>query len=462
LNYNSQKGYEQRIIELVKLGYNNKDIEDTLFSEGFETSNASIRSIKHRSKKSTKIADDNEEVVKEEPESDNVVHLTSKDKIIDSVDALIAHFGYDKDDWYVVKPQLGSYQMIAKVENTDMSYDKGKATGKIKKRPAETYTLYKCSVTLVRKKPVILEAAYPQPLQFESKRVAPKLMTYPIGSLQRELIVPDQQIGFFDVDDTIYPIHDPSALDISLALQYDIDPDGIIILGDILDLAEFGRWTTYPEYVGQSQRAINAAGEYLQAMRDISPNANINAIEGNHDSRPEDKLVKLMPEAYGLQRYTQDVKVEYPVLSTPFLLDFTSLYINFHTSLVGDYKSGEYQFCENGIAIHGIFARNKSGATAQAYLYDDRYTGTSVIYGHTHRMEWICKTIGRGNRLVHSYSPGCLCDIKGNVPPHSARNNWQQGVGVVYHNGKDIVNIEHIPIVNGEAFYRGKAYKAGG
>jgi hypothetical protein len=60
----------------------------------------------------------------------------------------------------------------------------------------------------------------------------------------------DSQIGFRRVDGELDPFHDVKAMALFTALVEIETPDRVVLAGDIIDLAEQGRWTQEAGFVG--------------------------------------------------------------------------------------------------------------------------------------------------------------------------------------------------------------------
>ena len=72
---------------------------------------------------------------------------------------------------------------------------------------------------------------------------------------------------------------------------------------------------------------------------------------------------------------------------------------------------------------------------------------------------------------VVAFSPGCLCRVDGAVPstksgvddvgmPIQRFESWQQGLAVVTELPSGRWTYEIVPIINGEAVYRGRVFNA--
>lgn len=274
---------------------------------------------------------------------------------------------------------------------------------------------------------------------------------------KKAIILPDPQI----------PFHDEGAMDVALQLVQDVKPDKIICVGDLLDLASFGRFAQRPEFAAQTQEAVIYAHKFFVTLRKMCPTAEIAVLEGNHDKRMETSILANAMHAYGLRR--ADDLEGYPVMSVPYLCAFDQLDVEW----VGGYPANRYWVNDNLQVRHGQRVKS-SGSTAKLVSDDER---VSTIFGHTHRIESHFKTVNvrHGGKTSAAYSIGCLCKIDGAVPSAKGGNDlkgdyvqnyedWQQAVCVVnYEDGDGSFNVNTVYINNFDnykATYNGKTYEA--
>jgi hypothetical protein len=74
---------------------------------------------------------------------------------------------------------------------------------------------------------------------------------------QTAVVLPDIQAGYFRLaDDSLEPTHDEVAIDTALAITRDARPDVVVLVGDNLDLPEFGKYLTTHPYQRTTQATI--------------------------------------------------------------------------------------------------------------------------------------------------------------------------------------------------------------
>lgn len=298
------------------------------------------------------------------------------------------------------------------------------------------------------------------------------------GGWETAVIVPDIQFGFYKSgiahDAPIVAIHDDAALSVALQVIAEMNPDQVVMVGDNLDFAEFGKYLTAPTFKQMVQPAIDRAAEFLQDLRAAAPKAKITWIQGNHEKRLPSYIQLNAEAAFGLTRginpRNNELRDRWPVLSLPVLLWMDELGVEY----LPGYPEAAYYINSNLRIVHGDKVVS-NGSTTNKYLNTN---SVSVIYGHIHRNELAYQTreTDQGPRTIMAASPGCLCRIDGAVPSVKSgldehgvpilqgAENWQQGLGVVQYQprgvGGEYFNYEPMWIFNGRGMFRGEEYFA--
>lgn len=275
-------------------------------------------------------------------------------------------------------------------------------------------------------------------------------------AIRKAVILPDPQI----------PFHDPKALQVALNVAVSIKPDFIIFPGDLLDMSEWSRFTMYPEFRDATMSAITEAYQMLRSLRKQLPNTRIIVMEGNHEQRLPEYILKNNVAAYSLRPASKPKS--WPSISVPALCSFDDIGIEY----IPGYPANKFWLNERLQVVHGTKASGRQNE-AKMVVNDERVT---TIFTHAHRISSYYKTVEvyGGARTNAAYNPGCLCLINGHVPstksgrdlegkPLESYENWQHGFAVVeYEEGDRPFHYEQVYIntFNGyEAFYRGKIYK---
>lgn len=280
--------------------------------------------------------------------------------------------------------------------------------------------------------PVIHPAA---PIKLSKRPIQPAVT----DGWSRCVVVPDIQIGFLrSGNGTFEPTHDTLAIDMTVDFIKKVKPSTIVLLGDNLDLPEFGKYRQHPSFQLTTQMTIDAASEICARFREAAGDkCEIVWLAGNHEERMPNYVIDNAKAAFGIKR--AGASNEWPVLSVPFLLrldDYEIFYL-------AGYPSNHFWLTPYLRFIHGHSVKSK-GSTAHIYLNDEK---VSVIYGHIHRNELAYQTRidYDGTATIMAASPGCLARVDGHVPsmkqgfdldgrPVISPENWQQGLAVVdYH-----------------------------
>ena len=355
-----------------------------------------------------------------------------------SLDELLDNFSIDRSEWEITNFKVNQWDVSAKEE----------VDGKV---VWNTHTNYQAKATLLRKKPVkcdfpIIHGAVVRDVNFN------KIKFFDNG-LKKCIVVPDMQVGFKRNMQTgeMTSLHDTEAIELLDKVIESIKPDKVVLLGDMLDLPD---WSTHylvkPEFTYTTQASIDWLSSWIHNIRPYCKD--MIYIEGNHEKRMIDSIIKNTIQAYGIRPANEPEAP--PLVSIPYLLGLHKMGVEY----VGEYPKGEYYINNNLVCIHGNKVGTKSGQSVTKLLENARI---SIITGHTHRLEMAHKTIWtRGEpRFYQAATLGTLSRIDGIVPSGGARHNWQQGFGVVEYND-EIFNIETVGIYSGKCIYRGKLYEA--
>jgi predicted phosphodiesterase len=269
----------------------------------------------------------------------------------------------------------------------------------------------------------------------------------------------DSQIGYRRLeDDTLDPFHDESAMALFTQLVEIENPERVLLCGDIIDLAEQGRWTQEAGFALTTQAAIDRTYRWLVDLRDATQ-GKIDLIEGNHDKRLQNFVEVNAKAAFGLKR--AGWPDEWPVMSIPYLLRLDELDVTYYDA----YPNAHVWVNNNLRAEHGTKI-NSNGSTAQKYLNETPHV--SRLFGHTHRQEVVQRTTWDrlGKIRSQAINPGCLCRVDGAVPGvhgsigangKSAEyfEDWQQGAAVVRYTDDEFF-VELVQFDEGRTVYQGK------
>lgn len=281
------------------------------------------------------------------------------------------------------------------------------------------------------------------------------------------VILPDQQFGYRrypngDLD----PFHDPRAVEVSEKIVEAERPDQVVMLGDINDLAEFGRFRQEKEFVSTTQPGLDRSSVHILTISELTELTV--AIKGNHDMRIELFALDNAFASAGL-RNARRTPGDPAILTVESLMGTKEMR---NVEWVQGYPSGAHYLNDNVACIHG---RAVGANLIEKVIDTERVT---TIMGHVHRYFDGMKTFNLRGRpsIIRAHSPGCLCRIDGAVPsaksgkdhngkPAKSWENWQQGLTIVRYlpdgtPGTLNYTLEHIFIYEGNAMHRGQIFNS--
>lgn len=251
------------------------------------------------------------------------------------------------------------------------------------------------------------------------------------------LVIPDSQNGFRKVNGKLIPFHSRDAWSIAIAIATDTQPDVVMLMGDMVDLPAFSRYSKSEQIRYQTQHALDETWFFLLALRNAVPQARIVYLFGNHEARYENSLNDLNDEYVGVKRAGTNARVN----SLEHILRLDELHIEHHP-----YKTSV--FINDIEFTHGDIVGSGSGSTATKMLAG---ATQSIVYGHIHKRELVWKTVRRNgySSSIFALCAGAICDPE-TTPPIPVRNrNWQMGLAMIEFGTDNIVNPVPIPISRG-------------
>lgn len=260
------------------------------------------------------------------------------------------------------------------------------------------------------------------------------------------MFIPDIHFGFFDAGgETLETLHDPMAVACGLSAAAHLQPKTIVLLGDALDLAPFGSYPTDPGLRNLTQYALQAAYDFLAALREACPHAEIIYLEGNHERRIHKALSVTVNESLLLRRPGDTHRV----FSIHHLLRLEELKVQYVTPY------GSSCFVRDIRCTHGELVGKAGGDSVSKMLR--AFPEESTVFGHTHRLELAWRTLWwRGEvRNIFSLNCGTWARVDGAVPG-SNRPDWMQGFGLLWESGKP----EAVPVHAGKADVNGVVFSA--
>lgn len=283
-------------------------------------------------------------------------------------------------------------------------------------------------------------------------KITPSRRVKPTRGDSVTVFFPDAQI----------PFHDEEAVAAAHTAVRELQPDNVVMLGDMLDFPGLSRFEDGAEHAGKVQESLDTYHQMLAQVRADVPDSRIFALTGNHEARLQKSIIKNNAELLGIKR--ANAEQELGVLTLDFLLRTDELEVE----MIGGYPNGTLWLEDHLRATHGTKS-NARGSTSAAYLNAEPYVST--VHGHSHRaeMQWKTTPTRDGHIQRFGMSPGTLARIDGAVPSFYSTTdehgqmvpraeNWQQAVGVVEHNPTH-ANAELAMITNGVLRLRGQNFE---
>lgn len=240
------------------------------------------------------------------------------------------------------------------------------------------------------------------------------------------------------ISDLQVPYHDKRAVDSVARFIKAFKPDTVASVGDEMDFQTISRWAhgTPLEYERSIGRDRDATVRVLEQLR-------VNhVIRSNHTDR---LFNTVMMRAPGL--------ISLPELELPNFLRMPDLGITYHDK--------PYELAPGWLLMHGDEG-NISQNGGQTALNLAKKTGMSVVCGHTHRMGLMHHSEGywnRKTRTIWGMEVGNLMDAKQATYLKGGINNWQQGIGILWVDGRNVTP-QLIPIRKDGTFTAvGKVWK---
>ena len=362
----------------------------------------------------------------------NTLSVESKSSRISTLEELISAAKVDLDVWRVDSYKVNTWESASKIDNEIV-----------------VTPLWQVKANLTKIIPD--EQDYPavQPVKIKLGPLAER--AHRQSKMKRCFVVPDSQNGYRRDFETGFldPMHDRLAWDIVVQTAKKLQPHVVVLLGDMLDLADWSdKYVAGPDMYYTTQPTIVELAWWIGQLRKACPkDCEFVYLEGNHEQRMDRAILKHIPSAYGLKSSSGDSIA----LSVPTLLNLDEMGVDYYDG----YPNSEYWLTDTIKFTHGTVVRQGGGKTSSEVVKTSQVTQG---FGHIHRLELSSKTVhGRdGARTVYAFSPGTICRLDGVVPGYKKLNDWQQGMAVI-HYSEEISDhtIDLIPINEGRAVYDG-------
>lgn len=264
------------------------------------------------------------------------------------------------------------------------------------------------------------------------------------------LVFSDAHIGYRNVNGELEPLHDEQAMKRVADLAEDLRPDFLINAGDTLDNASLSKYAPdSTHFQGTMQHSYQRAHDFLADMTERTPGAERHMLEGNHDKRHNDYLLR-----------HAGAMAELDAIRLHRILKLGEIGWKYY----GGYPANEYEYKDDLAFIHGQIATKTGTSHKLAQANYDR----NVVQGHKHVAESVYHTDRRG-KLLGAFVVGMLGRIDGIIPAHNSGvdhdaepvkryDGWTQGILIARDYGKGRYEFDQVPIHEDGLYYKGKRY----
>lgn len=245
----------------------------------------------------------------------------------------------------------------------------------------------------------------------------------------RYVVIPDVQA----------PFHDKKAVQALIDFVKRFKPDGLLCVGDEIDLPSVGRWNknTAGEFTHSLKKDVEVTNGIVTAFREaLGKSKPFHMSRSNHGDRLASYVEKYAP---ALAEYV----AEDELLDIPRLVGYDKLGIDYHRK--------PFEFTPGWVLCHGDEGNLSPLAGRTALNLGQNKFGKSVVCGHTHRLGLSSHSVGYDGKLttITGLEVGNVMNLRqaDYMKAHSA--NWQQGFGIVYADGRNTTALP-VPIINGK------------
>ena len=297
--------------------------------------------------------------------------------------------------------------------------------------------------------------------QAERAKITPSRKRGIERNYEKIVVLGDAHISYRNINGELEPTQDERALLLARWVIAEINPDKIIVTGDMLDNAELSTFRPDSDhYIGTLGQSIQRIHDYYAELRADNPKSQIIEVGSNHAQRIKKRLIDDLPQMYNVRQAGSGSK--YPVMSYPFMANLEHVGVDFYSG-----EQAEYLY-EGNVFKHS-FTKNLDKLRSE-------YQGVNTFGGHWHvvNMNFYSQTERRSRELrireLGNYTCGVLCRLDGTVSstksevddinePVKRYENWTQGIIEVDVDESGSIG-RYISFRNGIARYNDKIYDA--
>ena len=229
------------------------------------------------------------------------------------------------------------------------------------------------------------------------------------------------------------PYHDKNALNIAIGYGKAVNPDIVLLQGDLVDFYQVSSWLKDPkkrDFAWEIEQCI----EVIDHITNNFPNAKKVLLEGNHEHRLLRFLWQKASQLCGLKAMDVGELLKLQDRGWEYV-------INRERLMAGEdvFKVGKLRF------IHGHEVRTGWGAVNLARMYYMKTTVNIVVAHHHQTQEYLTRKLN--NQHEGAWVLGGLCDLS---PDYLPSNNWNHGFAIVRFDSDGDFAIENKKIINGK------------
>ena len=230
------------------------------------------------------------------------------------------------------------------------------------------------------------------------------------------------------ISDLHIPYHNIEAVTIALDYGKVNNVNTIFINGDLIDNHQVSKFESDPRKRSVKQE-FDAARQFLTALRNAFPDAQIYWLKGNHCIRWEKFLLMKVREIWDDDYFHLEERLQLNDVKVHLLDDKVLV------------KAGKLSITHGHHIFKGVFS--PVNPSRGAFLKAKQ----SVIVGHLHRASHHPE-IDLDGKVISCWSTGCLCELRPNYSP--LVNNSQHGFAHIIVEDSGDYTVKNFQIINGK------------
>lgn len=230
------------------------------------------------------------------------------------------------------------------------------------------------------------------------------------------------------ISDLHIPYHNIDAVTIALDYGKANNVNTIFINGDLIDNHQVSKFESDPRKRSVKQE-FDATRQFLNALRNAFPDAQIYWLKGNHCIRWEKFLLMKVREIWDDDYFHLEERLQLNEVKVNLLDDKVLV------------KAGKLSITHGHHIFKGVFS--PVNPSRGAFLRAKQ----SVIVGHLHRASHHPE-IDLDGKVISCWSTGCLCELRPNYSP--LVSNSQHGFAHIIVEDSGDYTVKNFQIINGK------------